>query len=84
MNEWTIGDFVVKGYWYERLQLGNQLYQLRNDKPLAFFFTNLVLTSRFSMPASIHSIKGTYVKYEFTNEVATVIVEALEAFNLLN
>ncbi len=38
MNEWTTGDFVVKGYWYERLQLGSQLYQLRNDKPLAYFF----------------------------------------------
>ncbi len=22
MNEWTTRDFVVKGYWYERLQLG--------------------------------------------------------------
>jgi hypothetical protein len=38
MNEWTTEDFVVKGYWYERLQLGSQLYQLRNDKPLALFF----------------------------------------------
>ncbi len=23
MNEWTTRDFVVKGYWYERLQLGS-------------------------------------------------------------
>jgi hypothetical protein len=38
MNEWTTRDFVVKGYWYERLQLGSQLYQLQNDKPLAYFF----------------------------------------------
>jgi hypothetical protein len=38
MNEWTTWDVVVKGYWYERLQLGSQLYQLRNDKPLAYYF----------------------------------------------
>jgi hypothetical protein len=75
---------VVKGYWYERLQLGNRLYQLRNDKPLAFFFTNLVLTSKFSMLVSIHFVKGRYVTYEFTNEMAEVIMEALKAINLLN
>ncbi len=38
MNEWTTWDVVVKGYWYERLQLGSRLYQLQNDKPLAYFF----------------------------------------------
>jgi hypothetical protein len=23
INEWTKGDVVVRGYWYERLQVGN-------------------------------------------------------------
>jgi hypothetical protein len=36
------------------------------------------------MPASIHYVKGRYITYEFTNEVAKVIVEALETINLLD
>jgi hypothetical protein len=36
------------------------------------------------MPISIHSVKGRYITYEFTNEVAEVIVETLKAINLLN
>jgi hypothetical protein len=36
------------------------------------------------MPTSIHFVKRRYVTYEFINEVAEVIVEALKAINLLD
>ncbi len=32
---------MVKGYWYERLQPDNRLYQLQNDKPLAYVFSRI-------------------------------------------
>jgi hypothetical protein len=41
MNEWTTWDVMVKGYWYERLQPDNRLYQLQNDKPLAYVFSRI-------------------------------------------
>jgi len=78
MNEWIAWDVVVKGYWYKRLQAASHSYQLRDDKPLAYVFSHLILVSKFNMPPTIHFVKGSYVTYEFTNEVAKVIVEVLD------
>jgi hypothetical protein len=57
---------------------------LQDDKPLAYAFSHLILASKFSMPPISHSMKGRYEIYELIIEVAKVIVEALEAINLLD
>ncbi len=64
--------------------MGNCYYQLRDDKPLAFVFSHLVLVSKFSMPPTHHVVKGSYATYELTNEVINVILGTLEVVWLLN
>jgi len=83
-NECTQGDMVVKGYWYERLQVGSHSYLFQDDQPLTFVFSRLILASKFSLPPTNHMVKGSYATYELKNNVAEIILEALEAFQLLN
>jgi hypothetical protein len=52
--------------------------------PFAYVFSHLVLASKFSLPPTLHSVKGKYVTYELTHEVAYVILDALEVVNLLD
>jgi hypothetical protein len=66
------------------LQPWSHSYTLRDDKPLAFLFSHLILASKFSMPPTLHVVKGNYATYELTHDVEEVILEALEAFKLLD
>jgi hypothetical protein len=39
-NAWIVGDVIVWSYWYQRIKASNCSYQLRDDMPLAFFFSS--------------------------------------------
>lgn len=50
------GDVVLRGYWYERLHVGSRSYTFHDDKPLAYIFSHLVITSKLHChPLSILS-----------------------------
>jgi hypothetical protein len=61
------------------MQEGSRSYFLRTDKPQAYLFAHLVLASKFSMPPTQHSVKGSHVTYELKHEVLHVISDALVA-----
>ncbi len=65
---------MVRGYQSKKLQFGSRSYQLQDDKPLAYVFSHLILASKFSMPPIRQSMKGRYVTYELSTEMAKVIV----------
>ncbi len=74
------GDVVLKGYWYERLHAGS--YILQDDKPLAYIFSHLIITSKFTMPPNTHFVKG-YACYELKLEVLGFIIDVAEGTRLL-
>jgi hypothetical protein len=47
-------------------------------------FLHLILASKFSMPPTTHAMKGNYATYEHVNEVADIILGALEDLRLLD
>ncbi len=60
------------------LQSGNRTYLLKDDKPLAYVFSHLVLASEFSLPTTIHMVKRTYATYELSNDAISVIMVAIK------
>jgi len=83
-NEWIEGNIVVRGFWYQQLQPRNHSYTLCDDKLIAFVFSHLILASKFSMPPTLHVVKRNYATYELTHDVEKVILQALDAFRLLD
>jgi hypothetical protein len=83
-NEWTQGYMVVEGYWYEQLQVKSHSYFLRNDQPLAFVFSHLILASKKFLPSTSHMAKGSYATYELKDDVTKIILKAFKAFKLLD
>jgi hypothetical protein len=75
-------DVVLRGYWFERHQVGSHTYVFRNDKPLAYIFSHLIIISKFIMPPIIHFMKGNYATYELRYDVLSCIIDAIEASNL--
>lgn len=43
----------------------------------------LFLVSKFSLPPTIHIVRGTYATYELSNEAISVIMDVLEDTQLL-
>lgn len=81
-NSYVKGGVVLRGYWYERLQASSRFYTLRDDKPLAYIFSHLIITSKFAMPPTIQSVKG-YASYKLKLEVLGFIIDAIEATRFL-
>jgi hypothetical protein len=73
-NRWQQGDHVIWGYWYDVLQSGSRTYLLRDDKPLAYVFSHLVLTSKFSLPPTTDTVKKAYATYELSNDAISAII----------
>jgi hypothetical protein len=46
-------------------------------------FNHLVLASKFSLPSTIHIVRGTYATYELSNEAMSIIMVAIEDTQLL-
>ncbi len=82
-NTWQQGDVVIWGYQYDVLQNGIRTYFLQNDKPLAYVFNHLVLASKFSLPPTIHIVRGMYATYELSNEAMSIIMVTIEDTQLL-
>jgi hypothetical protein len=57
---------------------------LFDDKLVAFVFSHLILASKKFMLPNLHVVKGNYATYELTHDVEEVILEALDAFKLLD
>jgi hypothetical protein len=51
---------------------------------LLHVFSNLVLTSKFSLPPTIHMVKGAYATYELSNDAISVIMVVVEDTQLLD
>ncbi len=66
------------------LQSGIRTYLLRDDKPLAYVFNHLVITSKSSLPPTTHMVKGVHATYELSNDAISVIMAAIEDTQLLN
>jgi hypothetical protein len=59
-------------------------YTLCDDKHVAFVFSHLILASKISMPPTLHVVKENFATYELTHDVEKVILEAFNAFRLLD
>jgi hypothetical protein len=75
-NNYVSGDVVFSGLWYERLKEGSRTYLLRDDKEPSTVYSHLVLTSKFSLPLIVHSIKNRLSGFELQVEVKEIIEEA--------
>lgn len=78
------GNVVVCGFWYKHLSTKSYSYTLCDDQPATFVFSHLILAWNFSMSPTTHVAKGSYATYELTYGVSEVILEAIEAFRLLD
>jgi hypothetical protein len=47
-------------------------------------FSHLILASKISLPPTSHMVKGSYATYEPKDDVIEIILDALEAFQLLD
>jgi hypothetical protein len=56
------------------LQIGSQTYLLKDDKPLVYVFSHLVLASKISLPPTTYMVKGAYATYELSNDAISVIL----------
>ncbi len=83
-NSCIEGDVVLRRYWFEKHQVGSHTYVFRNEKPLAYIFSHLIIASKFIMPPIIHFIKGNYVIYELRYDVLNCIIDVVETSNLLD
>jgi hypothetical protein len=69
------GDYVVQGIWYERSSLSIRSYYQLEDSPLAFVYFHLIVSSKFFIPPTTHSIRGSLSTYELSIEVFDIIHE---------
>lgn len=72
-QDWVLGDWVIRGVWYERLWPGSRSYILLKDSPLAFVYSHLIIASKFKMPPTTHSVRGCNATYELVHDVMNVI-----------
>jgi hypothetical protein len=77
-------DVIIYGYWYVRFQQGSRTYTLRNDKPIAYVFSHLVLDSKFTMLPIGHTTQGRSHTFELSHEALNIILNALEQIRLLD
>jgi hypothetical protein len=83
-NTFEAGDVCIRGYWYERLHSGSRSYQLRFDKPVVYILSQSILASKFSMPSTLHSVRGSLPTYELSEEALGQISDALQQQMLLD
>jgi hypothetical protein len=57
---------------------------LRNNREQTLVYTHVVLTSKFSMPPTLHAVKGRFASYELKLDVKDIIEDALSAVVLLD
>jgi hypothetical protein len=55
-QKWHPREWVLQGFWYEKLRPNNRLYILCDDFAHAFVFSHLVVSSKFSMPPIAHNV----------------------------
>jgi hypothetical protein len=67
-NMFEAGDVIIRGYWYEKLRAGSRSYHLRTDKPVAHILSCSVVASKFSMPPTLHFVRGSLATYELSVE----------------
>jgi hypothetical protein len=53
-------------------------YYFNDDAPLAYIYSHLVYASKFAMPPTSHSIRGSYPTFELPNETLILIEETLK------
>ena len=66
-NNISKNTFIVKGHWYKYLQ--NDLYELWDNRPLAFIYSHLIREIKFDM----EPIEGTPRLYRLCNEAHEAI-----------
>jgi hypothetical protein len=44
-QKWHLGEWVLRGFWYEKLRPNSRSYILCDDSPHAFVFSHLVISS---------------------------------------
>jgi hypothetical protein len=57
---------------------------LRTDKPNAFVLSHLVIASKFSLPPTVHFVRGNMASYELGAQASNIISNALEEVRLLS
>ncbi len=77
-NTYYEGDKLIWGHYYDLLQLGSKTYYFNDDVPHAYIYSHLVCASKFAMPPTAHSVRGSYPTFELPNETLHLIKEALE------
>lgn len=82
-QEYLPGEMVMRGYWYEQSCPGSRTYHLRDDRPVAWVYSHLLLTGKFSMPPTLHSVKGSFPAYELQTDVLDIILDAEQSAGLL-
>jgi hypothetical protein len=76
-NSYVEGDVIIKGFG----MIGSKQVVIL----MLFEMTNLHLhLFSFAMPPTTHSMKGSYMKYEFKVEVLECIIDVIEATRLIN
>jgi hypothetical protein len=83
-QDWFRGNWVIQCVWYERLQPSSRLYILLKDSTPTFVFSHLIVASKFKMPPTTHSVRGSNVIYELTVDVIGIIHLGLDVHRLVN
>jgi hypothetical protein len=83
-NMFEAGDVIIRGYWYEKLRAGSRSYHLRTDKPVAHILSCSVVASKFSMPPTLHFVRGSLATYELSVEAFQQISDAVDKGILLD
>jgi hypothetical protein len=78
------GDVVFNGMWYERLREESHTYLLKIDRDPGTVYSHLILSSKFSMPPIVHSIRSHFSGFELKAELREIIDEASRSAALLD
>jgi len=57
-------------------------YIVRDDKPLTYIYSHLIVACMFVMPPIMHFVKGNFASYELRLEVLDYIIDAIEVVTL--
>jgi len=76
-QEWFQGNYIIHGLWYERLCPSSRSYYLLEDSPPTFVYFHLAVASKFSMPPTMHTVRGSLCIYELSDEVLGIIHEGI-------
>jgi hypothetical protein len=58
--------------------IATHVYTLRDDKLGEYVFSNLVFTSKFTMPPTAHIVKGSFATFQLKMNVLKRILHELE------